>query len=610
MMLGALMTLFLSEKSHAQLLTQDVWITMSDGVRLEATIGRPLGFPPSGGFPAVVLIHGYGGSKNEMSQLMQIVALYGYASLAYSVRGQGNSEGFSTTMGERERQDLFEVINYFRNASNINPNKLAVTGGSQGGIHSWMAAVYRMPGVQAVAPLIATPNFARDLVSNNCVSRWLVFEITLGSVRYGPERDRIKNFIIQDNHDSVLAYVDARNLAHLVDSVRIPVFQAVGWADYLFPVNANIRARAQLAARNIPIWSYYGTNGHGEPVEPVEAAFVLEKVVGWFDHWLKGFSLPDDTVAMVFYSDDRPNWPRHTVREWPPLPNSTVRFYITQNGLSSSLPATSTQLPFSIQYNSSYTPQMGWDDGYGGTAFRNAFQSSSVRLMTLPLSSATEVTGIPRARMFVSSTSEKFQANVKLYDITQTGSGFEWRYMSRGPAGVRGNQPNITRQIDYECTALSHVVPAGHRIGVEITSLDLRAEDAAHIIPYFVSTSSQLLSSSSNASFIEIPVVGSGGATSAEETIALIPQGFILYQNYPNPFNPSTKLSFVIGHSSFANLKVYDVLGREVATLLEGDLAAGDYSIPFDAAGLASGEYFYRLRVGDQIATRKMLLIR
>ncbi len=603
---------------HAQLI-QDVTLTMSDGIRIEASIARPLGLPPSGGFPAVMLIHGYGGSKSQMNALMQVMATYGYASLAYSVRGQGGSEGVSTTMGERERLDLVEVINYLRSAPLINPNKLGVTGGSQGGIHSWMAAAHRMPGVQAVAPLIATPNFARDLVPNNCISRWLVFELTLGSVRFGNERDRIKNLILQDRFDSVLVFIDARNLMHLVDSVRIPVFQAVGWADALFPVNANIEARARLLANRQPVWSYFGTNGHLEPVVPQEATFVLEKIVEWFDHWLKGFSLAESEFPMVFYSDDRPGWPRHRVREWQP--STTMRFYVSQTALSSTPPSASATLPFALQYDAGYTPLMGWNDRFAGTNFRNAFQATPVRLMSAPLTDAVEVTGIPRAHLSVSSDGQKFQTHVRVYDVAPSGSGFEWRLMSRGNYGVRNNAPGATHQLDFECRALSHFVPAGHRIGVEISSLDMFSADVAQIVPFFASTNSNALSSPSNPSYIDLQIVGSGTVEVAEAHS--LPHGFFLHQNYPNPFNPTTKMSFVIGSrsaGSLVSLRVFDVLGREVATLVDGVLPSGEHTISFDArdlpsgesskGGYASGAYFYRLSVGERSAARRMLLVR
>jgi hypothetical protein len=85
---------------------------------------------------------------------------------------------------------------------------------------------------------------------------------------------------------------------------------------------------------------------------------------------------------------------------------------------------------------------------------------------------------------------------------------------------------------------------------------------------------------------------------------------FSLDQNYPNPFNPNTTLSFVIGHSSFVTLKVYDVLGNEVATLVDGEKPAGSYEVEFDASGLSSGMYFYKLQTGNFVETKKMLLLK
>ncbi|HSW55220.1 MAG TPA: T9SS type A sorting domain-containing protein, partial [Ignavibacteriaceae bacterium] len=83
-----------------------------------------------------------------------------------------------------------------------------------------------------------------------------------------------------------------------------------------------------------------------------------------------------------------------------------------------------------------------------------------------------------------------------------------------------------------------------------------------------------------------------------------------LEQNYPNPFNPSTTLSFVIGHRSFVTLKVYDVLGNEVATLVDEYKPAGEYEVEFVASGLTSGIYFYKLQAGSFVEARKMILMK
>jgi hypothetical protein len=82
----------------------------------------------------------------------------------------------------------------------------------------------------------------------------------------------------------------------------------------------------------------------------------------------------------------------------------------------------------------------------------------------------------------------------------------------------------------------------------------------------------------------------------------------LLIGNYPNPFNPSTKIEFRIVNQGFVSLKVFDVLGREVTTLVNGELSAGSYQETFDASGLNSGVYFYQLRTGAFIATGRMAL--
>ncbi|MFO8029604.1 MAG: T9SS type A sorting domain-containing protein, partial [Cyclonatronaceae bacterium] len=98
--------------------------------------------------------------------------------------------------------------------------------------------------------------------------------------------------------------------------------------------------------------------------------------------------------------------------------------------------------------------------------------------------------------------------------------------------------------------------------------------------------------------------------TSAGERLTDLPEGYNLDQNYPNPFNPTTQINFELGQSGMATLKVYDVLGREVATLVNSELSAGAHSVNFDAANLASGTYTYRLEANGFVLSRKMMLVK
>jgi hypothetical protein len=85
---------------------------------------------------------------------------------------------------------------------------------------------------------------------------------------------------------------------------------------------------------------------------------------------------------------------------------------------------------------------------------------------------------------------------------------------------------------------------------------------------------------------------------------------FSLSQNYPNPFNPSTSISYTLAADQFVSLKVYDVLGREVATLVNQVMNAGSHKVSFNASSLSTGLYFYTINAGDFTSTKKMMLIK
>jgi hypothetical protein len=106
------------------------------------------------------------------------------------------------------------------------------------------------------------------------------------------------------------------------------------------------------------------------------------------------------------------------------------------------------------------------------------------------------------------------------------------------------------------------------------------------------------------------------GAFESDYTTSIIDvntlaNNFELFQNYPNPFNPVTRIRFDISHKQKISLKIYDVLDREVATLVDNILSQGSYEYHFNAGNLAGGVYFYQLKAGnDRLQTRKMILVK
>jgi len=106
-----------------------------------------------------------------------------------------------------------------------------------------------------------------------------------------------------------------------------------------------------------------------------------------------------------------------------------------------------------------------------------------------------------------------------------------------------------------------------------------------------------------------IPISGEGHPSDVEDD-EVLPKEFSLSQNYPNPFNPSTSIHYAIGSREFVTLKIYDVLGNEVAVFVNEEKSSGSYEINFDANKLASGVYYYQLKAGDFIQTKKMIYLK
>ena len=101
-----------------------------------------------------------------------------------------------------------------------------------------------------------------------------------------------------------------------------------------------------------------------------------------------------------------------------------------------------------------------------------------------------------------------------------------------------------------------------------------------------------------------------GGTVFISHISAEIPEKYSLYQNYPNPFNPSTNIKFDIHKQGIASLKVFDLLGKEIETLVDENLSVGTYEVTFNASSLPSGIYFYVLKTGDFVESKKMMLVK
>ena len=103
---------------------------------------------------------------------------------------------------------------------------------------------------------------------------------------------------------------------------------------------------------------------------------------------------------------------------------------------------------------------------------------------------------------------------------------------------------------------------------------------------------------------------GVSGIDDKPGSSSFIPKEIELYQNYPNPFNPVTTITYQLSEIGTVTLKIFDLLGREVKTLVNEEKGIGKYNVQFNASSLASGMYLYQLRVNEYVSTKKMLLLK
>jgi len=146
------------------------------------------------------------------------------------------------------------------------------------------------------------------------------------------------------------------------------------------------------------------------------------------------------------------------------------------------------------------------------------------------------------------------------------------------------------------------------QFSVPITYFNSGAPDSGGIdVAIYQATGSSVVHAGSTFKLDDLTF---SGATDVAISSGQIPQMFSLHQNYPNPFNPSTVIGYDLPLTGFVSLKVYDLLGRERATLVNGEQSMGYHEVTFDASSLASGTYFYRLQAGSFTATKKLMLLK
>ena len=207
-----------------------------------------------------------------------------------------------------------------------------------------------------------------------------------------------------------------------------------------------------------------------------------------------------------------------------------------------------------------------------------------------------------------------FAGSIKPVDFQAAGdfSNFEGTVTITYLANFVNPLPTISTASGLLATVHGHVIP-GATSGVKavVDSINNLTSVGSGIFAW-----DRVEVTDNTGSGSEIPLFEAGGVVVGKSTSVedkgdrVLPTEFALAQNYPNPFNPSTVIGFSIPKAGKVKLQIFNILGQTVRTLLDGPMAAGEYHIDFDANGLPSGIYFYRLTHASGTSTRKMALVK
>jgi predicted acyl esterase len=606
----------------------DFTLTMSDGTILDCTKFIPSGTPPSGGRPALILCHGYGGSKEDDMQDAEDYASDGIFSVCYSMRGQGNSGGLSNLMSTTEMNDFIAVVNYVKNQSNINVNKVGAMGGSQGGTIPLMAACYNPGLLRCIISDVSSPEFATSWMENNSIKMTLLWTLSYGTdiARYNNQVKAYRNWILTDTpdkFDSLRYYMPInRDFMNKVGQNTTPLLVSTVWQDKFFSTYGFIKAINSLAS---PYRMYFGTfYAHGAEYSDPEDEYHTEFISSWMDYYLMGENNGvTDSVKFVYAASKYPRqnyawtWKRFSSAVWPPQGTENVKFYFHPYGRINNVPHTTT--PDYVNFTNdikdpSITMTEAVNYEFTGTQFEAKFGKTELVFETLPLTTETKMVGTPFVNIHYKPGTTIAQFNFQIYEIK---SGTTPYLISRANFTERNVTPGVLRQLYFYGTSHSHVFQAGSKIRVVLTNLDnIDYDDFLRTNPYVLPSlkggTHTIYMNNANQTYIQLPLIGYV-PIGINPVSSEIPVSLELYQNYPNPFNPETKIKFDIPESASGKnikVKVYNSEGKEVAVLVNESLKSGTYETKFDASNLSSGVYFYAIYAGGTLkkANRMMLV--
>jgi predicted acyl esterase len=283
----------------------EVTLTMDDGVPIAATLYLPDGAPPAGGWPAIVMFHGLGGTRGEMNTLAEnSFANQGYAVLTFDTRGHGESGGLWSLVGPREVADFRALYDWLAQRPDVDRTKVGAWGISLGGGAVWRSVVEGIP-FAAVETVETWTDLASALLPQSLSKSGVVFGLLnlVPEARRAPEIQALaQDAIASTNISALRAFAASRSSRQALSAVRTPAYVFQGRRDFIFGLDQGLEAYRLLAG---PKRLYIGDFGHVPSTFPgPDVETVLARGGEWFARFLQGQPNGIDTRPPVELAAD------------------------------------------------------------------------------------------------------------------------------------------------------------------------------------------------------------------------------------------------------------------------------------------------------------------
>lgn len=455
---------------------------MGDGVRVDTSYFTAA---ESGRRPAVLLAHGFGGSKDDVRQQAENLARDGYAVLTWSARGFGKSTGkVGLNDPKGEVADVSRLLDWLAKQPQVELDKtgdprVGMAGGSYGGAISLLAAGHD-DRVDAIAPAITYWNLADALFPNGVFKKlWAgIFVNSAGGCEKFEKQvcemyDRVAESGVPDAQ--ARSMLEERSPSAVGDRIKVPTLLMQGQSDSLFPLGQADRAAKAIKANGAPVDVDWISGGHDGG--DMETGRIQARVQSWFDRYLNDDKGADTGPAFrvtrtggVDSTDGQALLRGASAGSYPGLESGPKSFRLSGGEQSFANPAGASPPAVSA------LPGLGGSGGLSqlsslGVGVSLDFPGQFAAFESAPVTGDLRITGSPKATVHVKSTSEDAVLFAKVYDV---GPGGRQQVLpSQLVTPLRVEDAEAGKDVTITLPAIDHDIESGHRLRLVVSSTDL-----------------------------------------------------------------------------------------------------------------------------------------